>query len=81
MTLSVSQSVSESVRLLISATSEHCRAAVDNDNDNDNDSDSDNDNEDYDGDDDEDESTADTIFRIIVTISVAAKPLPSKPAL
>ena len=56
-------------------------ATADYDNDNDNDNDSDNDNEDYDGDDDEDESTADTIFRIIVTISVAAKPLPSKPAL
>ena len=43
------------------------------------DNDNDNENEDYDGDDDE--STADTIFRIIVTISVAAKPLPSEPAL
>ena len=46
-------------------------ASADNDNDNNNEG----------GDDDEDESTAYTIFRIVVTISVAAKPLPSKPAL
>ena len=52
-------------------------ATADYDNDNDNDNDSDNDNEDE----FEDECTADTIFRIIVTISVAAEPLPSKPAL